>query len=58
MAHEVGHLVLGSNSHSSVGIICPHWHNTQLRMVGMGTLFFTPEQAREMRAKMANLEPS
>lgn len=58
MAHEVGHLLLGSNSHSSVGIMCPSWHSEQLRMVGMGTLFFTPQQARTMRGKISNLQPS
>ena len=58
MAHEVGHLLLGSNSHSSVGIMCPSWHSEQLRMVRMGNLFFTPEQARVMRGKISNLQPS
>lgn len=58
MAHEVGHLLLGSNSHSSVGIMCPSWHSEHLRMVGMGTLFFTPDQARVIRGKIFNLQPS
>lgn len=49
MAHEVGHLLLGSNSHSSVGIMSPKWHREELLRVGMGTLFFSPEQARTMR---------
>lgn len=58
MAHEVGHLLLGLNSHSPVGIMCPSWHSEQLRMLGMGTLFFTPEQAKVMRQPIANLKPS
>ena len=58
MAHEVGHLLLGSDSHSPVGIMCPHWHSEQLRRVGMGALFFTPEQSRAMRARISNLPPS
>jgi hypothetical protein len=58
MAHEVGHLLLGSHSHSSIGIMCPSWHSEQLRRVEKGTLFFTPEQARAMRDKITNLQPS
>jgi hypothetical protein len=51
MAHEVGHLLLGSHSHSAIGIMCSSWHGEQLRMIAMGTLFFTSEQARAMQAK-------
>ena len=58
MTHEVGHLLLGRNSHSSVGIMRPSWHREELRMLGMGVLFFTPEQARAMHDKVSNLQPS
>ncbi|HEV2400319.1 MAG TPA: hypothetical protein VGS27_25500 [Candidatus Sulfotelmatobacter sp.] len=58
MAHEVGHLLLGSNSHSSVGIMSPKWHREQLLRVGMGTLFFSSEDTRTMRGNISNLEPS
>jgi hypothetical protein len=52
MAHEIGHLLLGTNAHSAAGIMQPHWTGEALRRVGMGTLFFTPDQARTMRAKL------
>jgi len=55
MAHEVGHLLLGSHSHSSRGIMCASWHAQQLRMIAMGGLFFTPEQAHAMKAKMLSM---
>jgi hypothetical protein len=58
MAHEVGHLLLGTNSHSLIGIMRPSWHGEELRMLAMGSLFFTPEQARVMRDKISNLQPS
>jgi predicted metalloprotease len=58
MAHEVGHLLLGSHSHSAIGIMCASWHGEQLRMVGMGTLFFTAEQARAMQAKLSKTQAS
>jgi hypothetical protein len=55
MAHEVGHLLLGSHSHSSIGIMCPSWQSEQLRMAEMGTLFFTAEQARAMETNISNM---
>jgi len=51
-AHELGHLLLGSNSHSSVGIMEPRWGPEGLRKVGMGMLLFTREQARSMRSRI------
>ncbi|MFZ0805281.1 MAG: hypothetical protein WAN03_03830 [Candidatus Sulfotelmatobacter sp.] len=58
MAHEVGHLLLGSKSHSAVGIMQPHWQGEELRRVGMGTLLFTREQAQKMRARLVASNPT
>jgi hypothetical protein len=52
-AHELGHLLLGSNSHSAIGIMEPRWGQQGLRSVGMGRLLFTPEQARSMRNRIS-----
>ena len=54
MAHEVGHLLLGTNAHSPIGIMLPSWQKQQLRKIEMGTLLFTPEQARSMQHKLAS----
>lgn len=51
-AHELGHLLLGSNSHSRIGIMEPRWRLEGLRNIGMGRLLFTPEQARSMRNRI------
>ena len=51
-AHELGHLLLGSNSHSPVGIMEPRWGPSGLRKVGMGMMLFTREQARMMKARI------
>ena len=51
-AHELGHLLLGSNSHSGIGIMEPRWGPDGLRRVRMGMLSFTPEQARLMKARI------
>ena len=55
MAHEIGHLLLGTNAHWPVGIMRPNWQGQELRSIGMGTLVFTPEQARSMQAKLFSL---
>jgi len=54
MAHEVGHLLLGTNAHSHLGIMRPNWQGQELQRVGMGTLLFTPEQGRSMQNKLVS----
>jgi hypothetical protein len=53
MAHELGHLLLGSNAHAEIGIMRPRWYGEQLHAVERGTLFFTPEQARLMQYRLS-----
>ena len=50
IAHEVGHLLLGSNSHSSGGIMVARWHARELELLDAGKLLFTPEQSQKLRA--------
>lgn len=50
-SHELGHLLLGPNSPSSQGIMQPRWGREQVRQLLTGTLLFTPEQARVVRAE-------
>ena len=52
MAHEIGHLLLGTHSHGTVGIMRPQWQGEELRQIGMGTLLFTAEQTRTMHARL------
>ena len=52
-AHELGHLLLGSNAHSPVGIMQPVWPPKNLRAIDMGTLLFTRKQAALMKARLA-----
>lgn len=49
IAHELGHLLLGTNSHSDWGIMQPRWKTNQFRQLVMGTLLFTTEQSQLMR---------
>ena len=45
MAHELGHLLLGMNSHSPLGIMQSRWSARQLRQMSMGTLKFDKWQS-------------
>lgn len=51
-AHEVGHLLLGSHSHSAFGIMQPTWNEASLRTVEMGTLSFLPQESKRMRRRI------
>ena len=51
IAHEIGHLLLGLNSHSGSGIMQRRWERKQIRQVMTGTLLFTHEQAKLIRAE-------
>jgi hypothetical protein len=52
MAHEIGHLLIGSHAHSKWGIMCPVWGRIELRRVEMGSVFFTSDQAGRMRTRL------
>lgn len=52
MAHEIGHLLLGSNAHIRLGLMRAHWDSDDLRRAAMGGLLFTAEEAQRMRARL------
>jgi hypothetical protein len=52
MAHEIGHLLLGSNAHAVSGIMRARWEGEELHRIAMGTLLFTPQQAKRMRGRV------
>jgi hypothetical protein len=51
IAHEIGHLLLGPDSHSESGIMQPRWERKQMRQALTGTLLFTPVQAKHIQAE-------
>lgn len=53
MAHEIGHLLLGANSHSRTGIMRASWSGRALSLDGRPYLLFTPEQSRQMKTRLA-----
>lgn len=52
MAHEIGHLLLGTNSHSPTGIMRAHWQPPELVQAGHGMLLFTHAQSQIMKQKL------
>lgn len=51
MAHEIGHLMLGSNSHTDTGIMQGQWERKQVRQIMKGDLHFTAQQSKAIRAE-------
>jgi len=51
-AHEVGHLLLGPNSHSPSGIMYAHWRREEFELVSIRELLFTPEQAQRLQQEV------
>jgi hypothetical protein len=52
MAHEIAHLLLGSRSHASAGIMRGQWQGKELLAASRGRLLFTREESRTMRTKL------
>lgn len=52
MAHEIGHLLLGSNAHSEMGIMKPRWSAVELRKIEMGKLTFTRTECEKIHRRL------
>jgi hypothetical protein len=51
MAHEIGHLLLGGQSHAAIGIMVARLDCEKLTRASRGELGFTPDQARRIGAR-------
>jgi len=51
MAHEIGHVLLGSTEHSSAGIMKAIWHRNDFQYDPAGRMEFTPEQRSVIRER-------
>lgn len=54
IAHELGHLLLGSDSHSASGIMRPTWKKEELSAATKGALGFTETQGQKMKARLGS----
>ncbi len=52
IAHELGHLLLGSHAHSFFGIMMPHWNQRELQRISMGGLLFSKGEALRMKMRL------
>jgi hypothetical protein len=55
IAHEMGHLLLGSNAHAISGIMRPHWESGELHRIAMGTLMFLPAESKRMHESAGSI---
>lgn len=53
MAHELAHLLLGTNSHALAGIMRARWQAADFRSVGKEELLFSAKESEVMRVKVA-----
>ena len=51
-AHEIGHLLLGSNGHSPFGIMTASWQGTELKKAAQGGMLFNRMQAERIRTEV------
>lgn len=54
VAHELGHLLLGVNSHSASGLMQSHWDSFALQSAARSDLFFTSAQSATLRSRFAS----
>lgn len=48
MAHELGHLLLGTHAHAATGIMQARWDDEAVRQISEGLAGFSPEQGARM----------
>ena len=51
-AHEIGHLLLGSNSHSNVGLMRASWSRADLGQANSGELVFSQRETVAIRERV------
>lgn len=56
MAHELGHLLLGTNSHSPSGLMRAHWTRQDLNNASVGKLRFSKKQCLKIRSRLTTSE--
>jgi len=52
IAHEVGHMLLGTLSHAPSGLMEPHWSKVALRELEVRPLAFTPGDAAMIAGRL------
>jgi hypothetical protein len=55
-SHEIGHLLLGTNSHASRGIMRAVWGPDELGSVSRKTMFFSEKESAQMQGRLGTTE--
>lgn len=55
-AHEIGHLLLGKNSHAPRGIMRAVWGHDELVTLRRGALFFSEKESAQMKGRLEIVE--
>lgn len=55
VAHELGHLLLGLNAHSWIGIMKATWERNQLEKANKGELWFSRPEAKTIRQRLTQM---
>jgi hypothetical protein len=58
MAHEIGHVLLGSREHATGGLMQANWNPATWRLASAGLLNFSPKEAKQMVREAARYRPS
>jgi hypothetical protein len=53
LAHEIGHLLLGTSAHSWLGIMKATWRREQLEKAERGELWFSGKESKTIRERIA-----
>ena len=54
-AHEIGHLLLGDQAHTTQGLMKAHWDSTDFQAMAQNRFHFIPEQTRELTGRYGSL---
>jgi hypothetical protein len=52
LAHEIGHILLGTNRHSRAGLMQSSWDDESFHLMANALLSFAPDEARSMRERL------
>jgi hypothetical protein len=55
-SHEIGHLLLGTNSHASRGIMRAVWGRDELASITQRALIFSEKESAQMKARLGSAE--
>ena len=58
IAHELGHLLIGNNSHALTGIMRSKWTQSEITLLAAGNLTFAHDHATTIRARVRSLLPN